>query len=211
MIVMQRFTRFFAVAVIVATTVSCGSVVRTGRGSSFIVIDSLQGMRGAASLGPPSATLISDVITNVTAPPPCAPAAPCPTVFGDVGQAVMHIVMKDASSANPTTPTPVNDITLTRYRVEYTRADGRNTPGVDVPYPFDGAITITVTTNTTTVGFSLVRVQAKNEPPLVLLVNPTSGIITEFAKVTFYGTDQAGNEVSVTGNIQIDFGNFGDL
>jgi hypothetical protein len=211
MIVMQRFSRFFPVAIIIATTVSCGSVVRTGRGSSFLVIDSLQGMRGGAALGPPSATLISDVITNAITPAPCSAAAPCPTVFGDAGQALMHIVMKDSASANPTTPTPANDITLTRYRVEYSRADGRNTPGVDVPYPFDGAMTVTVTPATTAVVFSLVRVQAKSEPPLALLLNPFSGIITEFAKVTFYGTDQAGNAVSATGSIQIDFGNFGDL
>jgi hypothetical protein len=30
------------------------------------------------------------------------------------------------------------------------------------------------------------------------------------ARVTFYGHDQAGNEVIATGQIQIDFGNFGD-
>jgi hypothetical protein len=29
--------------------------------------------------------------------------------------------------------------------------------------------------------------------------------------VTFYGHDQAGNEVSATGSIQVDFGNFGDF
>lgn len=207
----MRFTRFFAVAAIVATAVSCGKVVRTGRGSSFLVIDSLQGIRGGATPGPASTSLTSDVITNVISPAPCSATAPCPTVFGDGGQAVMRIVMKDAGSANPTTPTAVNDITLTRYRVEYTRADGRNTPGVDVPHPFDGAMTVTVSTSATTFGFSLVRVQAKSEPPLVLLQNPLSGTITEFAKVTFYGTDQAGNQVSVTGSIQINFGNFGDL
>ena len=27
---------------------------------------------------------------------------------------------------------------MTRYRVEFRRTDGRNTPGVDVPYGFDG-------------------------------------------------------------------------
>ena len=111
----------------------------------------------------------------------------------------MHIVMKDAGSANPTAPTAINDITLTRYRVVYTRADGRNTPGVDVPYPFDGAITVTVSASATDVGFSLVRLQAKDESPLVLLRNRTRRFITELATVTFYGTDQAGNEVSVTG------------
>ena len=57
--------------------------------------------------------------------------------------------------------------------------------------------------------FELVRHVAKEESPLIqLTTSPT--IITTIAQVTFYGADQVGNEVSVTGNIQIDFGNFGD-
>ena len=209
---MLRFSRFLAVVAIVATTVSCGTTAGTGggRGSSFLVIDSLQGIRGAATPGDPASTLVSDVITNVITPAPCSATTPCPTVFGDSGQATMHVVMKDAGSATPTTPTALQDITISRYRVEYTRADGRNTPGVDVPHPFDGFVTVTVTPGPTSFGFSLVRVQGKSEPPLVLLRNPSNGTITEFAKVTFYGTDQTGAEVSISGSIQIDFGNFGD-
>jgi hypothetical protein len=118
------------------------------------------------------------------------------------------VVMKDAGSAAPTTPTALQDITITQYRVEYFRADGRNTPGVDVPFPFDGFVTSTVTPSGGTIGFSLVRLQAKGETPLVLLRNGSS-IVTQFAKVTFYGTDQTGAEVTVSGNIQIDFANFG--
>ena len=210
---MQRFTRALAAAAVAAATVSCGARTGTGggRGSAFLVIDSLQGIRGGATAGTATSTLNSDVVTNITSPAPCSATAPCPTVFGDLGEARMHIVMKDAGSAVPTTPTPLNDITITRYRVVYTRADGRNVAGVDVPHPFDGAVTATVSVGTTTVVFSLVRVQAKDEAPLVLLKNPSRGIITQFAEVTFYGIDQAGNEASVTGSIQINFGNFGDL
>jgi hypothetical protein len=207
----MRFIRLFAAAALVAATVSCGSVAREGRGGSFIVIDSLQGIRGAVTLAPASAVLVSDVITNVTSPPPCSTVAPCPTVFGDIGQAVMHIVMKDAGSASPTTASAINDITLFRYRVEYVRADGHNTPGVDIPYPFDGVITATVSSAQTTIGFDLVRTQAKLEVPLILLQANSAPIVTQLAKVTFYGRDQAGNEVTVTGNIQINFGNFGDI
>jgi hypothetical protein len=209
---MQHLTRFLAVAAIVTASVSCGSTSGTGggRGSSFLVIDTLLGIRGAATLGPASTTLTSDVITNVISPAPCTSATPCPTVFGDPGQVVMRVVMKDVASANPTTPSAINDITITRYRVEYTRADGHNTPGVDVPYPFDGTVTVTVTPAPTTFGFSLVRVQAKEEVPLLLL-KFSGAIVSQFAKVTFYGTDQAGNEVSITGSIDINFGNFGDL
>jgi hypothetical protein len=209
MIDMRNFTRFLAVAALIGTATSCGDVVRNGRAPSYLVIDSLQGIRGAAITGgTPTSTLVSDVI--VTSPAPCTVASPC--IFGDPGQAAMHLALKDPGpAAAPTQPSLVNAITINRYHVDYVRADGRNTPGVDVPYGFDGAVTVTVSgTNPSPVGFELVRVVAKEESPLVQLKNSAS-FITVLANVTFYGHDQAGNEVSVTGSIQIDFGNFGDL
>ena len=207
---MRNLTRILAVASLVATTVSCGDVVRSGRAPSYLVIDSLAGIRGASTLGTPTATLISDVITNVTTPPPCSQTSPCPTIFGDPGQAVMHMALKDpGTAATPTVPSQVNSITIERYHVDYVRADGRNTPGVDVPYGFDGAVTVTVSNTASTFGFQLVRIVAKEEAPLVLLKNSNS-FITVLARVTFYGHDQAGNEVTATGSIQVDFGNFGD-
>jgi hypothetical protein len=209
MIGMHRLIRFVAFAALAAATVSCGSVVRTGRGASFLVMDSLLGIRGASTLGTPGSTLTSDVITNVTTPAPCSPTNVCPTIFGDPGQVSLHIVMKDAGSASPSIPSAINAITITRYRVVYVRADGRKVEGVDVPYAFDGAVTATVTESPTTIGFSLVRLQAKEEAPLVLLRNGNS-FVTQLANVTFYGKDQAGNDVSVTGTIEINFGNFGD-
>jgi len=88
--------------------------------------------------------------------------------------------------------------------------DGRNTQGVDVPYAFDGAVTGTVgASDALTIGFQLVRNVAKKESPLVQLVT-NQIIITTIADVTFYGQDRVGNDVSATGSIQIDFGNFGD-
>jgi hypothetical protein len=104
----------------------------------------------------------------------------------------------------------LNNITLSQYRVTYRRADGHNTPGVDIPQPFDGFVTITITPGGTSFAFSLVRTQAKQEPPLVLLKNPLSVGFTGFADVTFFGKDQTGADISITGTIQIEFGNFGD-
>jgi hypothetical protein len=207
---MRHLTRFRALVGLVLMTASCGDVVRNGRSPSYLVIDSLAGIRGASSLGTPASTLISDVITNVSTPPPCTQASPCPTIFGDSGQAIMHIALKDpGTAATPTVPGPMNLITIDRYHVDYVRADGRNTPGVDVPYGFDGAVTVTVSDATTTFGFQLVRVVAKEEAPLVQLKNSAS-FITVIAHVTFYGHDQAGNEITAIGSIQIDFGNYGD-
>ena len=57
--------------------------------------------------------------------------------------------------------------------------------------------------------FELVRHVAKMETPLVEL-GSNAAIITTIADVTFYGRDQVGNDVTVSGTMQIDFGNFGD-
>lgn len=209
---MRSAHRFIGLAALVAATMSCGDVVRTGRSPVYLVMDSLAGIRGAVSPGPPSNSLTSDVITNVTAPPPCTVATPCPTVFGDTGQAVLHIALKNEGLGGTTaaSPSAINLVTLDRVHVDYSRADGRNTPGVDVPYGFDGGLTVSIGAAGSTVGFQLVRNVAKEEVPLVDL-KTSNQIITTIATVTFYGHDQAGNVMSISGTVTINFGNFGDF
>ncbi|MGH9200953.1 MAG: hypothetical protein ACRD2A_06930 [Vicinamibacterales bacterium] len=185
---------------------SCGSQVREGEASSYLVIQSLEGSSGAepGEFGNP---VFSDVQTFVNDEDiPC-----CPTFFNDLGQAVFRLVMKDPGTAgSPTTPTPNNWITLTQYRVTFFRTDGRNTPGVDVPHGFDGAITATVREETT-VSFDLVRNAAKLDAPLrALRFGGGANLIHAIAEITFFGHDQTGREVSVTGRINIHFGDFGD-
>ena len=112
----------------------------------------------------------------------------------------------------PTTPSPLNAITVTHYRVVYRRTDGRNTQGVDVPYAFDGGMTMTIPEDQAAIGFfELVRIIAKDEAPLRRLVN-NGGVefLNAIAEVTFYGRDQAGNEVSASGSISITFADYGD-
>jgi hypothetical protein len=207
---MGILSRVLTVAAVAAATASCGDVVRTGRAPVFLVIDSLQGARG----GPTekmSSNVFSDVITNVTSPAPCTPDNPCPTIFADPGQVTLRLAPKNIGPVGaPSTPSSNNEVTINRVHVAYRRADGRNVEGVDVPFAFDTAATATVpATGTVTMGFLLVRHDAKMESPLVQLVN--SGIIiTAIADVTFYGRDLVGNDISVTGSIGVDFGNFGD-
>jgi hypothetical protein len=55
----------------------------------------------------------------------------------------------------------------------------------------------------------LVRHIAKQEAPLQALVfSPV--IISTIAEITFYGHDQTGREASVSGQMLVSFGNFGD-
>jgi len=210
---MQRVKRFVLMAAAAAATVSCGDVVRQGRAPVFVVIDQLLASRGASTPGPYTGTLISDVITNVTTGGNCSTAKPCATVFNDYGRATLRMVPKDIgpqATATVPSPSPNNEVTITRYRVEYRRADGRNTQGVDVPWSFDGAATGTIPSGgVLALDFEIVRHNAKQEPPLVAL-QENNPIIATIAYVTFYGRDRVGNEVNVTGQILIEFGNFGD-
>ena len=141
---MHQMTRA-GLVLLAAVTAGCGEYVRDqGRAPAQPVIVALQGASGAAptEFG---GFLHSDVVTNVTSPAPCTTAAPCPTVFADVGQVTMSIILKDPGQLGAAAaPTALNQITFTRYHVTYRRADGRNAPGADVPYDFDGAATFTV-------------------------------------------------------------------
>ncbi len=186
---------------------SCGDVVRQGRGSSYLIVDRLQAASGAKSdtFGD---VLQSDVITNVEN----SDGSLTPTVFEDLGQVTLRMAMKDVTGMPGSGPTTNNEITITRYHVSYVRADGRSGQGVDVPYAFDGAVTGTVTKDgTLVVAFPIVRAQAKKEAPLAALVGGGGAIvISTLADVTFYGRDQAGSEVSVTGTISVNFADWGD-
>jgi hypothetical protein len=208
---MRITSRVLTAAALVAAATSCGSVVRNGRAPVFLVIDKVQGVRGAVSAGSASVPLISDVITNITTPAPCSDVNPCPTYFNDTGVATLRLVPKDIGAVGATvTPSSNNEVTITRVHVSFRRTDGRNQEGVDVPYAFDSGATVTVpASGTVDIAFEMVRNTAKLEPPLIQL--RTNGIIiSAIADITFYGQDQVGNAISAAGTLQVDFGNFGD-
>lgn len=205
--------RLPAVAVLaaaLATSAGCSSTVREGRSPSYLIISNLTAASGAE----PSKfgnVLQSDVVTLVRTTVE-GQQVQVPTIYEDNGQVTLQLALKDIGTASsPTSPSTTNQITVNRYRVTFIRADGRNTQGVDVPYAFDGAVTGTVTTNGTTLSFVLVRAQAKLEAPLKALAGGGGSlVISTIAEVTFYGRDQAGNEVSVTGKISVNFADWGD-
>lgn len=166
----------------------CGDYARNGTGSSYLVINSLAGISGADNTT--SSILASDVVSDAGG------------AFQDGGQATLTLQMKDQDGPGPS---PVNFITITQYHVEYVRSDGRNVQGVDVPFAFDGGVTATVS-GSATVPFTLVRIQAKQEAPLKALAGRGGAqVISTIARVTFYGQDQSGRGVSITGNIEVNF------
>jgi hypothetical protein len=187
---------------------ACGEYVRgQGRGPAQPIILALVAAPGATP-DKFAGTLASDVITVVNRTVG-QQQIQVPTIFNDFGSVTMRIILKDPGP-DVAAPTPINQVTFTRYTVVYRRSDGRNTAGVDVPYPLDGGLTFTIQSDKdVTANFELVRHTAKEEAPLKALVG-NGMIISTVADVTFYGRDQAGNDVSIGGSISIDFGNFGD-
>ena len=183
----------------------CGDYVREGRGPVTATVALMQAAPGVTpdALG---GTLSSDVITYVKKTIGGVEVL-VPTIFNDVGSATLTVELKNPSLTQPTT---VNQVTFTHYHVEFIRSDGQNRPGIDVPYAFDSAVTVTSTPGAPgTAGFELVRHTAKTEAPLVALADNLQ-FITTIARVTFYGKDHAGNDVTAAGQMGVTFGNFGD-
>jgi hypothetical protein len=194
------------VALALAGAVSCGQQNTTGRSPSYLVIDAL---KGASGVKPDTfgSSVESDVVTNVKVQVGGQEVFQ-PTIYEDMGQVTLRMALKDISV---TSPTSTNSITVTRYHVDFKRSDGRNTQGVDVPYGFDGAATGTYDSSGGALNFVLVRAQAKLEAPLKALRDGGSAIvISTIADITFYGQDQNGNQVSVTGSISVNFADWGD-
>jgi len=166
---------------------ACGSGdAREGQASSYLIVDRLV----MADEG--GAPFESDVLSD-------------DGIFEDGAVAVVSAAMRDVT--NPNGPSTNNRITINRYRVTFRRSDGRKEPGVDVPYGFDGAVTATVAPGeSVTVPFVMVRIQAKLEAPLAALRFHGGALaISTIADVTFYGRDQTGREVMVTGSTSVNF------
>lgn len=184
-------------AALAGATTACGDFIRQDRSPVTLVIDRLDAASGATgSAGTFAGTVDSDVITNGG-------------TFADYGRVTIRAIMKDVGTA----PSPVNAVTINRYTVKFRRADGRNTPGVDVPYPFDSAITLTVAPGPAAIQtFELVRHSMKEDAPLRALGFGGNFWVTiaTVADVTFFGHDQAGNELSVVGSVGVIFGDFSD-
>jgi len=202
---------------------SCTTGQLLGESSAYAVVDALSAASGAEP-EKFSGSLASDVVTFASRMSADGKAVPVATVLEDPARVTMHLQLKDLGTpGKPTAPSPANAITFTRYRVTYVRADGRNLAGVDVPYGFDGGITMTVAGAQEVTGeFVLVRAQAKNEAPLRALARPRDSdgrvigvaggaiVISTLANVVFYGADQAGRAVTAVAWITVTFADWGD-
>ncbi len=103
-------------------------------------------------------------------------------------------------------------IVVTRYIVSYSRSDGQNTPGVDVPYSFEGSLSTLIEIDATAdIPFVIVREVAKLEPPLFDLRGGGDEVVIQVtATIDFYGHDLVNNAVKATGYLSIFFADYVD-
>lgn len=176
----------------------CNDSANTNATSSLLTLISLVAEGPNGEDGP---VLASDVITIVDG---------VPTIIEDMGSATVRNTTINPDQGGPSA---WQDVVLNRYRITYTRADGRNQPGLDVPYAFEAAMTDTVKINAElTFGFILVRAIAKRERPLVELAEGGigEGTILTTATVEFWGNDLGGHPVYLKGQIAVHFANWAD-
>jgi len=173
----------------------CNPLENDSKSSSFIIVESIMGVDVS---GTATNFLNSDVVGADS------------VVTADVATAVLRASLLD--------PAPIlkaaqfNDIMLDRYIVSYSRVDGKNREGVDVPYAFEGAISQLLKVGaSTSISIVVVREVAKLETPLINLAqNRAEGVIEATAKIELYGHDLTEHKVKATGYLTIFFANYVD-
>ena len=169
--------------------------------NNFITVVSVEAIQGQGTTTTGD-DLFSDICDNSS-------ETVC-VAFNDSALITLRGAPKDQGSPLST----VNSVVFERYRVSYIRSDGRNVPGVDVPYSFDGATNFSVLADGTTSGRTLmvVRQQAKLETPLRNLRSdagaPGNLILSVIAQIELFGRDGAGRAIKVTAFLNITFADF---
>jgi hypothetical protein len=194
---MKNTKKILSLTVIISAILllsACNPVENKSKSPSLLIVENLL---GKDIDGKAVNYLQSDVVTNST-------------VIADVATATLRAETLDPAPLLGTSL--YSDILVTRYTVSYSRTDGRNVPGVDVPYPFEGSLSALVKVGTTTTfAFVIVREVAKLEPPLIGLVDGgAEGVLQTTAKIDFYGHDMTNNNVKATGYLAVYFANYVD-
>jgi hypothetical protein len=185
---------------------SCNKISKDTRSNSMLIIQSLTGTDTAGS---EANFLQSDVLT-VLDPETMISDMVNTTVIADIAKVEFTA---ELLSPGLVETSQYSDIIVNRYVVSFTRSDGKNVEGVDVPYSFEGALSALVNVGTSTsADFVIVREVAKLEPPLVELHDGRGdGVLQVKARIDFYGHDLANKSVMATGYLSIFFANYTEV
>jgi hypothetical protein len=195
---MKNMKKAFSIAVILSVFLvlnCCNPVEDDSRSASLLIVENIM---GTDANGTSANFLQSDVLLSNG------------SIRADSVTATLRTETLDPDPLLGTSQ--YNDIVITRYLVSFTRTDGRNVPGQDVPYPFEGSMSTVVNAGSTaSVSLVLVREVAKLEPPLIELADlGAETVLTCTAKIEFYGHDMVNRTVKATGYLTVYFANYVD-
>jgi hypothetical protein len=192
----------FAVFVVLQFS-GCNKLENVTNSGSKLVLWSIHGLDDT---GQPTTVVLSDVLFQ---------DADTTTVINDNGEASFTASLLDPVKSGPADASFYQQVIVDQVDIVYSRADGLNVEGKDVPYAFSQKVHHGIEVNSTTVsnlGFILVQHIAKNESPLAELVNlGQEHVLKVEARCTFHSRDQAGYRLEpVVGYISIWFANYGN-
>lgn len=205
----------FVLVILIVSFYGCNIFENKSTSASKMVIGSITGNDLSGKEG--SSIIFSDVFVSGDG---SGSSEQDGTVFNDPATVTVANILLDPYPDQA--PTFYNAITVDQIKVEYSRPDGRNIEGVDVPLSFTQEIKslllppelATDTLNITyyPVSFTIVRHSAKLEPPLRDLKEwGEEKILQLIAKITIYGTDNAGKAVEpAVGYVTVWCANFAD-
>lgn len=162
----------------------------------------LWSLMGEDSEGNPTTLVLSDVVTNGS-------------VFNDPASASFTSVLLDPTKIEKDDSTFYQNVIIDQIDIEFSRTDGLNVEGKDVPYTFSQKTHLVVETGEAepvSLGFILMQHNAKSESPLIELVNLGQEHVLKLeAKITFYARDIGGYRLEpAVGYVSVWCANFGD-
>ena len=175
----------------------CNPVENESTSSLRMVVASITGSDIEGTAG--STTVFSDVLTTSG------------SIINDNATASLRADLLDPFH---TGGTHYQDVIVDQIDVSYSRTDGLNVEGRDVPYSFSQKVNAIIASGETLeLAFVIVQHTAKGESPLVELSNyPNQEHVLKMeANIIFYSRDVGGNRLApVSGSISVWFGNFAD-
>ncbi len=187
--------KLLIIAFLVMALAGCNQLENLTQSGSKLLLMSLTGKDLEGNDG--STILYSDVETNGD-------------VFNDVAVASLSAVLLNPLAENSTY---YQSIMVDTIAIRYTKTNSNNVQGVDVPYAFTQNVSVVINIGETIeVPFTIMRHNAKLEPPLIQLRSLSQDKVLQlYAHVTINGSDLAGNRVEpVTGIVTVWCANFAD-
>lgn len=196
---LKKISILSVIVLIIAGASGCSKIENlSNSGSQLVIVD----VTAKDLTTTTSHTCFSDVIK-------VDPVTLNTSVYNDNGVATLTAQLLDPDVT--AISTYYQDVVVDQIDVSFSRADGLNVPGKDVPYSFSQKVSVRIPIQKSIlIDFVLVSHNAKAESPLVELLY--SGTILKLeAKITIYGKDVAGNRVQpVVGYISVWCGDFAD-